>query len=104
LFGEEKTACSRSPQDRGIFEMPRICPICVHPNREEIECQLAAGVVPTGLARRYRLSVCSMKNHKANNMGEILGRALRGEYEGDISHIRSITITTRITGGAVDKC
>lgn len=84
--------------------MSRPCTICQHHDREEIDCQLAAGGSPTRLARRYRASKDAMRRHAANHLGGLLGRALRGEYQGDVSGIRSMTITTRTASGEGNKC
>lgn len=84
--------------------MGRICHICAHPDREEIDCQLAAGASPTKTARQYRTSKDSMRRHAANHLGDLLGRALKGEYQGDVSGIRSMTVTTRTPSGDANKC
>lgn len=84
--------------------MGRICHICAHPNREEIDRELAAGGSPTRIARRYRASKDSMRRHATNHLGDLLGLALKGEYQGDVSGVQSMTITTRFPSKEGNKC
>ncbi len=83
----------------------RVCSICAHPDRREIDKLLAAGGSPTCLARRFRASKDAMRRHKAvGHLGYLVGLALKGEYHGSIAGIRSLTITTRVGPGDTNKC
>lgn len=83
--------------------MSRPCPLCQHPDREQIDQELAAGASPTKIGRHYGASRNAMRNHRDNHLGDLLARALRGDYQGDISGIRSLTITTWEPAGDAEK-
>jgi hypothetical protein len=82
----------------------RRCTICVRPDRGEIDRLLAAGGSPTRLARRFKASKDAMRRHSLNHLGGLLELALRGEYGGDVSGIRSVVVTSRIGSGDANKC
>jgi hypothetical protein len=82
----------------------KACTICAHPDRREIDELLAGGGSPTRLARRFKASKDAMRRHASNHLGWLLELALRGEYHGEISGIRSLVITTRTEPGGANKC
>ncbi len=74
----------------------RRCTICAHPDRREIDELLAAGGSPTRIARRFKASKDAMRRHRGSgHLGYLVGLALKGEYHGEISGIRSLVFTTR---------
>lgn len=83
--------------------MSRICTICAHPDREEIDRLLAAGASPTKTARRFRASKDAMRRHGLNHLGRLVELALKGEYHGSIIGIRSLVTVSRTGPGDDDK-
>lgn len=81
----------------------RKCITCAHPDRKEIDRQLAAGASPTKIARQYRTSRDSMRRHALNHLGYLVELALKGEYHGSILGVRSLTITTRTPAADDEK-
>lgn len=68
------------------------CMTCMHPERVAIDLELAAGASPTKLARKYgQTSPDSVRKHAVNHLGWLLEAALRGDYDGDTSRIRSVS-------------
>ena len=47
--------------------MPRICSICWHPERHEIEADLSAGIGYSDVARWYGASKHALRRHRANH-------------------------------------
>jgi hypothetical protein len=47
--------------------MPRTCSICRHPQRQEIEADLQAGLPYRDVARRYSISKDAVSRHRASH-------------------------------------
>ncbi len=48
--------------------MPRVCSICVHPEREEINAALLAGQPYRSIAKRYEASESAVYRHKLEHL------------------------------------
>jgi hypothetical protein len=48
--------------------MPRNCTVCRHPQRQEIEADLQAGLPYRDVARRYNISKDAVSRHRANHV------------------------------------
>lgn len=68
------------------------CLICRHPERPAIDRALTGGASATELARRYKVSVYSLRAHKANHL---LFRSEKHRGDGFfMAGLDSITVTT----------
>ena len=48
--------------------MPRNCTVCLHPQRQEIEADLQAGLSYRDVARRYSISKDAVSRHRASHV------------------------------------
>ena len=48
--------------------MPRNCTVCLHPQRQEIEADLQAGLSYRDVARRYSTSKDAVSRHRASHV------------------------------------
>ena len=55
--------------------MPRVCTICVHPQRVAIDKALVAGEPYRGIARQFRVSEDALPRHKADHLPRKLALA-----------------------------
>ena len=76
--------------------MARRCSVCIHPNRQVLDRELARGDGNTVVARRYGLSVSMVKYHKERHLLYLLDPAL-GLGPMDLLGIQTIVVTTRRT-------
>ena len=56
--------------------MPRRCPVCLHPDRQEIDAALMGSAVLHNLTQRYGVSERSLFNHKQRHLPAALVKAL----------------------------
>ena len=63
-------AKKRSAVETGwkVDSMPRTCTICRHPQRQEIEADLQAGLPYRDVARRYSISKDAVFRHRASHV------------------------------------
>jgi transposase-like protein len=61
--------------------MPRICGICRHPERHEIEADLRAGTPYRDIARRHGVSKDSVARHRAKHMSRHTATGLTAARE-----------------------
>jgi hypothetical protein len=55
--------------------MPRVCTICTHPQRPEIDRALVEGATYRTIADRYGLSETALKRHKADHLPAHVAKA-----------------------------
>jgi len=63
--------------------MPRLCSVCTHPNRGEIDRALVAGGSLRGVAGQHGLNDSSVARHKADHLPRLLAQA---HDAADIAH------------------
>jgi hypothetical protein len=61
--------------------MPRICGICGHPQRHDIEADLRAGTTYRDIARRHNVSKDALSRHRANHMSRHTATGLTAAKE-----------------------
>jgi hypothetical protein len=51
-----------------VDRMPRNCTVCLHPQRQEIEAELHAGLPYRDIARRHNISKDAVSRHRASHV------------------------------------
>jgi hypothetical protein len=64
--------------------MARICTICRHARRHEIDRALVGGVAPQKVADQYRLTRTSVRRHQASHLKEKIAKAAKSREARDV--------------------
>jgi len=59
--------------------MPRVCTVCQHPSRGDIDRALLDGEPLRNIAERFRLSTTALHRHKADHLSPTLAKAREAE-------------------------
>lgn len=64
--------------------MPRVCSICTHSERSEIDRALLAGESFRNIAKRFGTSVAGLHRHKSDHLGERMAEVAERNAEADV--------------------
>jgi len=81
--------------------MPRVCTVCAHPKRSEIDRTLVAGEVSNRrIASQYGMSERAIRDHKANHLKVRMLKAAERREEADIRTAIDVVGQLRAINGA----
>src|SRR3712207_1590065 len=92
--GENRDACQQagsegSRRGRGIA-IPRVCTVCSHDLRREIDVAIVHGGGNRRIATRYGLSEAAVRRHRASHIPELLLKAYEAsDLLADIARLRA---------------